>query len=139
MAACAEVVVYERDRRTMNHMDSDTKLVHARLEEWGRWAKDADAHAWPSITYLGRWIEQGIDGAVQQGKPPIAMPDTVSVVDAAVCKLNEIDRAIIKTYYLKWEPIEVMARRHHMRVRQFQSVLRRARWRIQGFIDGREA
>lgn len=135
MAACVEVVM--SDVR-MNRMDPETKRVHSRLEEWGRWAKDSEAHAWPRVTYLGRWIEQGIDGAAQQGKPPIAMPQPVAVVDAAVCRLGDIDRAIISAYYLKWEPIEAMARRHRMRVRQFQNVLRRARWRILGFIEASE-
>jgi hypothetical protein len=137
MSACEAVV--ERDSRCMNHMDADTKLVHARLEEWGRWAKEGDIRAWPAATYLARWIEQGIDGAAQQGKPPISMPPSVAIVDAAVCKLGDIDKAVIRTYYLRWEPVEVMARRHHMRVRKFQNVLRRARWRILGFIDAREA
>jgi hypothetical protein len=136
MAACAEVI-FVRDVRA-NRMDPETKVVHGRLEEWGKWAKDTEIRAWPAVTYLGRWAEQGIDGAAQQGKPPIAMPDSVAVVDAAVCRLGDIDKAIIKTYYLKWEPIEVMARRHRMRVRQFQNVLRRARWRILGFIEARE-
>jgi hypothetical protein len=39
-ALAAEVYVSERDSRCMNNMDPDTKLVHARLEEWSRWAKD---------------------------------------------------------------------------------------------------
>lgn len=136
MAAVAEVLV--RDVRA-NRMDADTKLVHARLEEWGKWAKGGEAHAWPSITYLGRWIEQGIDGAIQQGRPPVSMPQPVAVIDAAVSRLGAVDRAVIQTYYLRWEPIEIMARRHRMRVRQFQNVLRRARWRILGFIDAHAA
>lgn len=140
MAACPEVVMSEtRDRDVRaNRMDPETKIVHERLEGWGRWARDSEIRAWPQATYLHRWSEQGIHGASQQGKPPIAMPEAVAVVDAAVCSLGAVDKAIIQTYYLRWEPIEVMARRHHMRVRQFQNVLRRARWRILGYIDARE-
>lgn len=136
MAACAEVVM--NDVRT-NRMDDETKIVHRRLEEWGRWAKDSEVHAWPTTTYLGRVIEQGAHAAGQQGKPPISIPEPVAVVDAAVSRLGAIDRGVIQTYYLRWEPIEVMSRRHKMRVRQFQNVLRRARWRILGFLDAREA
>lgn len=135
MAAVAEVVM--RDVR-MNRMDGETKIVHERLEAWGRWARDSEVRAWPKTTLLGRVIEQGPMGASQQGKPPINIPDQVAVVDAAVCRLGAIDRGVIQTYYLRWEPIEVMARRHKMRVRQFQNVLRRARWRILGFIEARE-
>lgn len=121
-----------------NRMDPDTKLVHSRLEEWGRWAKDSELRAWPALTLLGRVAEQGGYAASQQGRPPVSMPQSIAVVDAAVGRLGAIDRRVIQTYYLHWEPIEVMAARHHMRVRQFQNVLRRARWRILGFIDASE-
>lgn len=133
----AAVMSEARDVR-QNRMDPDTRLVHIRLEEWARWARDSEIHAWPSATSLARWIEQGIDGASQQGRPPVSMPEPVAVVDAAVCSLGATDRIVIQTYYLRWEPIETMARRHDMRVRQFQHFLRRARWRILGFIDATE-
>ena len=128
----------ERDPRYMNHMDPDTRRVHLRLEEWGRWARDAEMRPWPRRTLLGRVIDQGPSGAGETGRPPIAMPDAIAVVDAAIAKLGAIDRGVVQTYYQRWEAPEVMARRLHMRVRQFQSVLRRARWRIGGFIDARE-
>lgn len=139
MAAVAEAIPSERDRRAMNHMDPETKLVHVRLEEWGRWAKDSEVHAWPRITLLGRCIDQGETGAAQSGRPPVAMPDRVAVIDAAVCKLGEIDKRVVQAYYIRWQPIEVMARRHSMRVLQFQRVLRRARWRIMGYLDASAA
>lgn len=132
MAAAVEVVLH--DVRA-NRMDSETRLVHERLEQWGRWARDSEARTWPQSTLLGRVIEQGASGASQQGKPPVQIPEAVAVVDAAVSRLGAIDRGVVQTYYLRWEPIEVMARRHSMRVRQFQNVLRRARWRILGYID----
>lgn len=135
MSACEAAVMH--DVRA-NRMDPDTKLVHSRLEEWGRWAKDSEIRAWPAMTLLARVIEQGEVAAGQQGRPPVCMPPAVAIVDAAVCRLNATDKGVIQTYYLRWEPIEVMARRHHMRVRQFQNVLRRARWRILGYIDAKE-
>jgi hypothetical protein len=121
----------------MNRMDPDTKAAHLRLEEWGKWAKDAETRAWPNRTLLGRVIDEGF-GAGQSTRPPIHMPPEVATVDAAVCRLGAIDRLVILTYYVRWEPIEVMARRSHMRVRQFQNVLRRARWRICGYLDAAE-
>ena len=135
MAACAEVVMNEtRDKRRVNHMDPETRLVHGRLEQWGAWAKDSEIRAYPSVTYLARWIEQGIDGAAQQGKPPIAMPDEIAAVDAAVCRLNDIDKRAVRLYYIKWQPIDVLARQMGMRSRQYQNVLRRARWRLGLFL-----
>lgn len=135
MAAAAEVMNESRDRRRVNHMDPETRIVHAKLEMWGAWAKDSEIRAYPAATYLARWMEQGIHGASQQGRPPIAMPDEIAAVDAAVCRLNVIDKQAIQLYYIKWQPIEAHARRMGMRVRQFQNVLRRARWRLALFLD----
>lgn len=133
-----EPVQPERDSRCMNHMDPETKLVHARLEAWGRWSRDAEVRPFPRVTLLGRVIEQGASGASQAGRPPIDMPDDIARVDAAVARLGAIDKRVVQTYYLRWEPIEVMARRNKMRVRQFQNVLRRARWRIGGYLAATE-
>jgi DNA-directed RNA polymerase specialized sigma24 family protein len=133
MAACAIEVMMDaqtRDKRVLNHMDPDTKAVHARLESWGAWARDGEIRAWPVATMLARVIEQGTAGAAQGGRPPVAMPDEIAAVDAAVCTLTSIDKQAINLYYIKWAPIESHARKMHMRPRQFQNVLRRARWRL---------
>lgn len=132
MAACAEVVsvqIETRDKRVMNHMDPETRAVHLRLEAWGAWARDSEIRAWPAVTLLGRLIDQQPTGAAQQGKP-IAMPDEIAAVDAAVCTLGDIDKQAIRLYYIKWAPVESHARKLGMRPRQFQNVLRRARWRL---------
>jgi hypothetical protein len=140
MAAAEKFVMSDaeqatRDKRVMSHMDPDTKAVHSRLEAWGAWAKDGEIRAWPASTILGRMIDQQATGASQSGRPPISMPDDIAAVDAAVCALNDIDKRAIRIYYLKWAPIEVHARLMHMRVRQFQNVLRRARWRLALRLD----
>jgi DNA-directed RNA polymerase specialized sigma24 family protein len=133
MAACAIEVTVDtqtRDNRVMNHMDPDTKAVHARLEAWGAWARDGEIRAWPVATMLARVIEQGTAGAAQGGRPPVAMPDEIAAVDAAVCTLGDIDKQAVRLYYIKWAPIEVHARKLGMRERQFRNVMRRARWRL---------
>jgi hypothetical protein len=137
MAACEAIVsedIKTRDKRVMNHMDPETRVVHARLEAWGAWAKESEAHAWPSVTLLGRMIEQG-PGAGQSSKPPIAMPDEIAAVDAAVCRLNAIDKKAVQLYYIRWAPLEIHARNMGMRARQYQNVLRRARWRLAGYLQ----
>lgn len=126
-------VMIERDPRAMNRMDPETKIVHARLERWGKWAKE-NYNAWPAVTLLGRIVEQG-PGASQQGRPPVSMSEEDAQTDAAVAKLGEIDRKVIIEYYTKWRDIETAARNCRMRVRQFHSVLRRARWRIEGRLS----
>lgn len=136
MSAC-EAVVSERNSRVMNHMDPDTKLVHARLEEWARWAKDLGIAGYPKQSATEKAALYGKLGLPQEPlhKPESMMPEHVAVIDAAICKLGDIDRGVVKTYYLNWTAVEVMARKHHMRVLQFQRVLRRARWRIMGYLD----
>lgn len=123
-----------RDKRRVNHMDPETRTIHLKLEAWGAWAKDTEIRAYPAVSYLGRWIEQGIDGAVQQGKPPISMPDEIALVDAAVSRLGNIDKRAVQLYYIKWQPIDTLAKLMRMRPRQYQNVLRRARWRLAAYM-----
>ncbi len=129
-----ESTAHVPDTRRINHMDSDTKAVHYELERWGRWARDAGIRAWPQVTLLGRIIEEGLHGARSTGAPPVSMPSEVERVDKAVAHLGEVDRRVIRKYYLEWAPPEVMAKSLKMRRREFDNVLRRARYRVQGYI-----
>lgn len=133
----AEAVMTERPARSMNHMDPETKIVHVRLEEWAKWAKDLGISGYPRQSITEKAAKYGKLGIPQEPlhKPEPMMPERVAVTDAAISKLGDIDRRVIFAYYLQWAPVEVMARRCGMRVRQFQNVLRRARWRIRGFLD----
>jgi DNA-directed RNA polymerase specialized sigma24 family protein len=125
--------------RTMNRMDDETKLVHARLEQWGRWARNDGIRAWPPVTILGRVMEEGPHGSRATGKPPTALPDVIAHCDAAVSRLGPVDRRVIRKYYLEWAPIEAMAHSLHMREASFKAVLRRARWRISGYLSAIES
>jgi hypothetical protein len=141
MAAVAEVLM--RDKRSMNHMDPETKLIHMRLEEWARWAKDIGIAGYPRQSQTERAALYGPLGLPQEPlhKPEPMMPDHVARVDSAICRLCDIDRRAIRLYYTAWEPVEVLARKigRHMRGRQFQNVVRRARWRLAGFLDAMES
>lgn len=122
------------DARVMNHMDPDTRLAHIRLEQWGKICADRWA-PWPRSTLLGKVIEFGLSGAAQAGRPVEAIPEEVAQTDGAVARLSVIDRRAVTTYYTRSESVEVCARRCGMRVRQFQNVLKRARWRIAYFLQ----
>lgn len=137
----ATIEVQMRDPRSINHMDPDTKLVHTRLEEWARWARDPGVLGFPRQSPTEKAALYGKLGIPQESnyKPEAEMPEQVARIDAAVAGLGDIDRRVVHTYYLRWEPVNVMARRHHMRVLQFQRVLRRARWRIIGYLAAAEA
>lgn len=119
------------DGRRMSRMSESTKIVHARLTAWARWAREHHAPGdWPELTIVGRLIKDG-PGAGSAGAPPVHMPTDIAEVDAAVARLGAIDRRVIRAYYGPWEPIERLARGLSMRVREFENVLRRARWRVQ--------
>jgi hypothetical protein len=129
----------ERDGRAMSNMDQESKEVHLLLEAWGAWSRDAYPRPFPEVSVIGRMIKYGALGASQEGKPPIAMPDPIARVDAAVARLGDIDKKVVQSYYLHWDPPESCAKRCHMRLRMFQNVLRRARWRIRINLDARNA
>lgn len=140
MAAVAKVVMMQiRSPRAMNHMDPDTKEVHARLEEWARWAKDLGIAGYPRQSVTEKAAKYGKLGIPQESlhKPEPMMPDRVAAVDAAICRLGAIDQKAIRLYYLQWEAPEVLARKmdRSMRWRQYLNVVRRARWRIAAYLD----
>jgi DNA-directed RNA polymerase specialized sigma24 family protein len=125
----------EHDGRALSRMDKESRFVHTRLEAWAQWAREfQEARAYPSMSTVGRMMEYGALGASQEGRPPISMPDEIAEVDAAVARLCDMDNRAIKAYYLHWEPIENCAKRLNMNVRPFQSLLRRARWRMTLFL-----
>lgn len=126
--ATAQVGVHiERDRRVMNHMDPQTKEMHALLEQWGRETRDRPENGLPAVTLLGRVIEQG-PGAGQPGRPPCDLSPRSAVIDALVSRLWAANREAIKLYYQRWEPMEVMARNLGVSSSQLKERLRRSRW-----------
>lgn len=133
-AKARQVVNVERDRRTMNNMDPETKAIHIRLEQWGLETRDS-LNGYPSITLLGRLIEQGPMGAGQQGKPPVDLSEAAAHVDACVGKLCQIDQRVLKFYYQAQISRDVLAHKMRMRERQAQNVLRRARWRLAAHLS----
>jgi len=119
-------VASDRDGRAANRMDPDTKVVHARLVAWAKWARE-NLHSFPPITILGRMIEYGALGAAQAGNPPVCIPDDIAAVDAAVSRLRPDHKETIIAYYTHWEAPEVTARRLGMHYREMRAVLHRAR------------
>jgi hypothetical protein len=126
-------VAFVRDKRTMNHMDSESKAAHIRLEQWGRETRDS-LNGYPPVTLLGRLIEQGPTGAGQTGRPPVALSELSAHADSCVAKLCQIDQRVLRYYYQHDEPMEALARKMSMRVRQAQNVLKRARWRFMAHL-----
>jgi hypothetical protein len=128
-------VKIERDGRTMNNMDPETRTIHIRLERWGKATRAGIENGWPPSTMLGRMIDQGPMGAAQTGRPPTSLSEEDQRTDAAVAKLCDIDRKALTCYYQGWMTVDMLAKRLSMRVRQAQNVLRRARWRVGAHLD----
>jgi hypothetical protein len=128
----------ERDPRAMNHMDAETKLIHARLEEWAQHVKRrSGAQGFPTESYYHKWALLKI--APQPGHEDEVIPDRVANVDGAVARLGVIDKSVICRFYLAWRPLGIergitgIRNKHH-----FDKVLKRARWRVDGFLSAVE-
>ena len=121
------------DRRALSHMSPEVLLVHLRLEVWGRWAKDPNPGDWPERTILAKLIEEGPGASASTAKVP-EIPPGIAETDRAVAHLAHDETLVIKTYYLHWAPMEILAKRARMPPRRFQAILSRARWRLVGWF-----
>ena len=121
------------DRRSIAHMAADIKLVHFRLEAWGRWSHDRLPGQLPEVNTIGRLMEEG-PGAGQSSAGPGDMPEAIAETDAAVAHLTGDDRRVLMEYYRAWAPREYLARRLKLSLRAFDAVLSRARWRVCGYL-----
>jgi predicted DNA-binding protein (UPF0251 family) len=90
-------------------MDADVAYADCRLDAWASWVRGEFGGAWPTITQLGRFIEQGALGASQAGAPLSGMPEHILEVDAAVARLEELLRTVLLVYYLTYADSEVKA------------------------------
>jgi hypothetical protein len=131
------ITINLRSPRAMNHMDAETKLVHARLEEWAKWAKDKSIAGFPTQSLTEKAAQYGRLGIPQESnyRAEPSMPERVAVVDAAISRLDPEGKLVIRAYYLTWQPQSVMARQVRLSERAFRLALQRARWRITGFLD----
>lgn len=131
------VVVIERDPRSVNAMDSETKLIHARLEEWARETRQhLESRGYPKESYYHKWACLGIQP--NPGHEAELSPRSANV-DRAVTRLGEIDRAVIWRFYMQWrndglhKGLPGVDSRH-----RFDIVLKRARWRVDGYLKAIE-
>lgn len=90
-------------------MDADVAYADCRLDAWASWVRGEFGGAWPTITQLGRLMEQGAFGASQPGAPLTGLPDHIVEVDSAVARLEELLRLVIMVYYLTYADSEVKA------------------------------
>lgn len=90
------------DGRRRNRMGDKTRTVDDLLCQWGRHARDDAAPRWPSITLLGRAIEQGITGAAQPGvRPTTDLPRPLMIIDWCVASLRHRLREVIFIEYVR--------------------------------------
>ena len=121
------------DRRSLSHMAPEVKLVHMRLEIWGKWARDKVPGDWPERTILARLIEEG-PGAGQTTARVVEIPESIAETDTAVAHLGVDERRVVKAYYTQWASPDVVARHLRLKPRQMKSILQRARWRLVGWF-----
>ena len=130
----------ERDPRTMNRMDPATRLVHARLEEWGKWARDRGIQGYPRQSLTEKAAQYGKLGIPQESnyRTEPLMPEDISNVDSSVSRLMGVGQNCVKRYYTEWQPPEVMAQQEGLTLRRFQEILRRSRELIGLWLDDLE-
>jgi len=125
-------VLVERDARSFNRMDPDTKLIHSRLEEWAKAVKRAaGSRGYPPESIYVKWRLSGV--RTETGHEP-DLSDREAHVDVAVARLGDIDKAVIKRYYLAWRPVKIWQVPGIPSEHRFNVVLKRARWRVDGFL-----
>lgn len=127
----------ERSKRELSHMDGQTKLIHARLEEWARHVNRPDGpQGYPSESYNEKWARLEI--APEPGHEPM-LPERVANVDAAVARLCTVDRAVIERKYRFWRPTDLWKGIPGIKNKaKFDTVLKRARWRVDGHLGAIE-
>ena len=116
-------------------MDADVAYADCRLDAWASWVKGGMA-SWPSLTLLGRIIEQGANGAAQVGSSVLGMPDEVLVTDKAVARLDGILRPVVFVYYLTYADSAEKAKRLGVSRATFWRRVERAQKQVGRYLAG---
>lgn len=126
-------VITGRDPRAMNHMDKETRVIHARLDEWSSYVKRAlNMLGYPAESYYHKWAALKI--APNPGFDA-EMPERPANVDRAVARLGEIDKSVIWRYYCQFRPTLIWKGLRAIDSKsEFDKILRRARWRCDGIL-----
>ena len=129
---------YDGNRSCRRRLSKDLVVVDERLMVWGKWARNDDyGVGWPALTILGRVIEQGADGATQQGRPPISIPEPIAEVDAAVGRLNSDRRAVVFVRYVHFPSLAAEHQRSKIRMSKYRwdRNLKGAREQVKAYFD----
>jgi predicted DNA-binding protein (UPF0251 family) len=89
-------------------MDADVAYADSALDAWASWVRDW-LEAWPSISIIGKLIEQGANGASQCGRAIETMPEHILETDRVICRLDPFEKRVIFVYYLTYADSEVKA------------------------------
>lgn len=99
------------DARAINAMNETTRFGHFWLTHWCQAIKKDNPQPWPSITLLGRIIEQGgHHGSITGTRPATDLSDEDAAVDALVAHMRGDLRIAVLAYYGKWDTLDTVAR-----------------------------
>lgn len=129
------IPLQERPGRPLEKNSSEADVA---LEAWARWARSALSNlGWAPRTLLARVIEFGAFGAASRGGAAVLEADELCErVERAVMRLKAIERKVIVTHYLYWQPLEVSARYCGMSKGRFRTLLSSARRSVGDYLDG---
>ncbi len=125
----------KRERRP-NNMNGQTKAVDIVLAEWGRWMKNADrVLGWQTVSVLGKVRIDGIDGAAQANAPTV-LPDGIMEVDAAIAKLGDIRKKVLKIAYIHYPNASEDTQRRCLRMSRYRwnLLLKEARFFVATYL-----
>lgn len=129
------ITLQERPGRPLDRLSSEADVA---LEAWARWARTAlSGLGWAPRTLLARVIEFGAFGAASRGGAGVLAADELcEMVERAVMRLKAIERKVIVSHYLHWQPIDVSARYCGMSKGRFRTLLSAARRSVGDYLDG---
>jgi hypothetical protein len=125
-----------RDRRGLNRLTPELHETDRALERWARVANARIGTEWKPANILGRLLDKDYVPGCGQSVAPVFIDEDDLATDAAVAHLGEIDRRVIRAYYVDrhrarlgqwWRLLTDMNKR------QADNVLNRARWQVHGY------
>lgn len=88
------------NKYAQGRMDAEFKPIDSLLMRWAMDARYDGAPRWPTVTILGKIIDQTPTGASQIGAPTETVPREIEVIDWCVAQLRDIKRKVIHIEYV---------------------------------------
>lgn len=112
--------------------------VDVALEAWARWARSAfDGIGWPAVSMIARIIKYGVRGAAHQaGLKALEIDEVCEMVDRALLRLDEDERAVVVRQYFYHETLAATAKSCHIGYERARKLFVRGRRSVADYLEG---